>query len=625
MTPRRMLARLLRTRGGERRRSGRGDVGGLVPDAIEAHSRRLVVGDDQVATLAICGYPREVYPGWLHPLLTYPGRLDVSVHVEPIHPTTAAAGLNKRLARLESSRRQTHDHGRLPDPEAEVATEDAYYLSARIARGDGRLFRIGVYLSVHADTEEELADEVAAVRALAASLLFDARPTTWRSLQGWVTCLPVGLDLLRMRRSVDTAALAAAFPFASADLPPADPATAGQASGVLYGYNVGSQGLVCWDRFAQDNHNSVILARSGAGKSYLAKLEALRSLYRGVEVLVIDPEDEYARLCDAVGGTHVPLGADRARLNPFDLPIHATPDGRGAAPRDALIRRTLFLHTAVSVLLGEPLTPAERAVLDVSVTATYRSAGITSDPRTWHRPPPTLTDLAAQLADHPDAVARALATRLHPYVEGSFAGMVNGSTTVRPEGHLVVFSLREVPDELKPTATLLTLDRIWDRVSNPVDRRPRLVLVDEAWLLLQNPAGAQFLFRAAKALRKHWAGLTVATQDVADVLATDLGKAVVSNAATQILLRQAPQAIDQIAATFDLSDGERDYLLSADQGQGLLSAGAHRVAFQTIASDAEHRLVTSDPAELTADDGEIADSDDGYVHIEPSEVDDDAA
>ncbi|WP_156755861.1 VirB4 family type IV secretion system protein [Actinokineospora pegani] len=581
------------------------DSTAFTPDALSVGIRHLEVGGEWVASFAVVGFPREVHPGWLAPLLTYPGRLDVSVHVEPIDPATSATRLKKQLAKLEAGRRHTAAHGRLFDPQVEAATEDAYDLSSRVARGEGKLFRTGLYLTIHAASEEALADEVAAVRALCASLLLDAKPTTYRSLQGWVTTLPMGLDLIGMRRTFDTSALAAAFPFTSPDLPAPDPTSVAAPTGVLYGYNIGSQGLVHWDRFGEGmhNHNSVILGRSGAGKSYLAKLELLRNLYRGIEIAVIDPEDEYARLSAAVGGTYIHLGANGVRLNPFDLPIQTRADGRRSAPKDALIRRSLFLHTVIAVLIGTELHAAERAALDQAIAATYRSVGITDDARTWTRPSPTLRTLRDQLATAGKAGDRAagdLAARLHPFVEGAFSSLFDGPSSIRPEGHLVVFSLRDLPDELKGIGTLLTLDSVWRRVSNPAIRRPRLVVVDEAWLLMKEKAGAEFLFRMAKASRKHWAGLTVATQDTADVLGSNLGKAVVANAATQVLLRQASQAIDEITRTFDLSAGERAFLLSADRGQGLLSAGTQRVAFQSIASPTEHQLVTSDPEFLAS-------------------------
>lgn len=569
-------------------------VAGFGPDVLTVGARHLEVGGEHVASFAVTGYPREVNPGWLQPLLTYPGRLDVSLHIDPLDPVAAADRLKRQLARLESGRRRTAEHGGLADPHVEAATEDAYELSARVARGEGKLYRLGLYLTVHAASAERLAIEVGAVRALAASMLLDAKPATYRAVQGWVSTLPIGMDLLKLRRTFDTQALSAAFPFASSDLLP-DPASPSGPSGVLYGFNLGSQGVVCHNRFALDNHNAVILGRSGAGKSYLVKLEALRSLYRGVEVAVIDPENEYTRLASAVGGTRIHLGADNVKLNPLDLPITTTPQGRRTAPSDALVQRSLFAHTVLDTLLGAELSADERAAADTAITAAYQAAGITADPRTWTRPAPLLADVAAALRDHSGQAGRNLAARLRPYTHGGYSTLFDGPTTTPPVGHLVVFSLRSVTDELKPIGTLLTLDAIWRRVTNPAIRRPRLVVVDEAWLLLSQPAGAQFLFRLAKASRKHWAGLTVATQDVGDVLSTELGKAVIANAATQILLRQAPQTIDEVTRAFTLSDGERQFLLTAEQGHGLLSTGTQRVAFQAVASAAEDRLITTSP------------------------------
>jgi type IV secretory pathway VirB4 component len=593
-----------------------GRAGAFTPDSLSVAPRHLEIGGEWVASFAVTGYPRDVHAGWLQPLLSYPGRVDVSLHIEPIDPVTAANRLKRQLSKLESGRRHTSDKGRLLDPMVEAATEDAYDLSARVARGEGKLYRLGLYLTVHATSEADLAEQVAAVRTLAASLLMNAQPTTYRSLQGWVSTLPLALDLIGMRRTFDTAALAAAFPFTSPDLPPADPTSVAAPDGVLYGFNVGSQGLVHWDRFAADNYNAVILGRSGAGKSYLVKLETLRSLYRGVEVAIIDPEDEYRRLCEAIGGTYIHLGNPEVRINPFDLPIAVRPGGRRTAPKDALTRQALFLHTVIGVLLGTELSAQQRAVLDQAILATYRQAGITSDPRTWSRQAPLLTDLATVLSATGDPVAADLGARLHPFVEGAFSTMFSGPTTTRPEGHLTVFSLRDLPDELRPIGTLLVLDTVWRRVSNPAIRRPRLITVDEAWLLMQDPAGARFLHRMAKAARKHWAGLTIATQDVGDVLGTELGKAIIANAATQILLRQAPQAIEEIVATFNLSEGEKQFLISADKGQGLLSAGTQRVAFQTLASPQENTLITTDPAELAQyADPESSTDDSGFVDL----------
>ncbi|GIH51247.1 hypothetical protein SAMN05421833_125118 [Microbispora rosea] len=563
---------------------------GIGPNSIQVRPRCLHLADGFCATLVITGFPREVASGWLEPLLAYPGRLDVSVHIDPLPSLVAADRLRKQLARLESGLRSDQEHGRLLDPGTEAAAEDAQELASRIARGQAKLFRAAIYLTVHAGSEQELDDACAQVRALAASLLLDARVATFRQMQGWISSLPFAYDNVGTRRSFDTPALAAAFPFTSPDLTAELGPTA-----VLYGANTASSSLVAWDRFAQDNHNSVILARSGAGKSYLAKLEALRSLYTGVEVAVIDPEDEYARLCSAVGGAYIHLGAPKVRLNPFDLPPRSQRDS------DPLTRRALFLHTLISLMLGEALDKASKAALDRAIIAAYRRAGITFEPRTWNRRPPLLRDLVIVLTDDADPKAKDLAAGLAPYVTGSHRQLFDGPTSTRPDSHLIVFSLRDLPEELKAVGTLLTLDAIWRRVSDPHDRRPRLVVVDEAWLLMRDPEGARFLLRMAKAARKQWAGLSVVTQDAGDLLSSEIGQAIIANSTTQILLKQAPQAIDKVVDAFQLSEGERQLLLSAERGAGLLTAGAgaQRVPLQVIASQREHDLVTSSPQELS--------------------------
>ncbi|WP_042369491.1 VirB4 family type IV secretion system protein [Streptacidiphilus neutrinimicus] len=557
---------------------------GLGPDSVQVEARRLSVGDQVAATLIVTGYPAEVAPGWLDPLLAYPGRLDVSLHITPVPQQVAADRLRRQRARLESHRRTALRDGRLDDPDTEAAAIDAAELAWRIARGEGKLFRTGLYLTVYALGPDELADEVSAVRALAESMLLRVHPATWRALEGWTTCLPLGTDQLQVTRTFDTAALASAFPFASPELPTA--AEGDAVTGVLYGVTAGATGALVWDRWRQDNHNSVTLARSGAGKSYLTKLDVLRSLYQGVEIHVVDPEDEYTGLADAVGGTLVRLGAPDVRLNPLDLVAEDGPE--------ALTRRALFTHTFLQVLLGTPFTGAEKALLDKAILAAYRRRGITTDPRTHTRPAPLLADLADALAGLPDPSATALADRLAPYTTGSHRQLFDAPTTGRPGGHLTVYSLRDLPDELAAAGTLLALDRIWRTVSTPQGVRRRLVVVDEAWLLMRDGEGARFLFKMAKAARKYRAGLAVVTQDAADLLSTDLGKAVVANAATQILLRQAPQAIDVVAEAFGLSAGEAAYLLAAQRGEALLCAGpGRRAAFRSVASAREEELITT--------------------------------
>jgi hypothetical protein len=614
-----------------------GGPGGWLPGRVEVAPRAVCIDGRWAATLVVVGLPSQVHPAWLEPLTSYPAPLELALHVESVAPEIAARQLRRQLARLESSRHGDATGGRLIDPRTSAAAEDAHELSERLARAQTRLHRIAIAITVHADTPDELGEHVRALRSLAASLLIDARPATWRALEGWSATLPIAVNPLGHRRVVDTDAAAACFPFASPELPAPGPLTATSPGGILLGHNTATHALVVTDRFSLPNYNQVILAISGAGKSFAVKLEILRGLYRGIEAIVIDPEDEYAALAATVGGVHIRLGAPGVRVNPFDLPGysppgHAYPGGDPGdedpglheqhpsghpdepagppwgeagvwAEGDLLARRALFLHSVLGVLLGE-LSAAESAVLDVAIHTAYARAGITFDPATWTRPPPLLADLADALtelaAQQRDPVARQLATRLTPYVSGSFAGLFNGPTTHTPSGHLTVYSLKALPEQLLGVGTLLALDATWRTVTNRHQRRPRVVVVDEAWLLLSHPAGAAFLLRLAKAARKHWCGLTLVTQDAGDVLATELGRAVVSNAATSLLLRTAPQAAERVAQAWHLSEGERDFLTCAPVGTGLLLIGGHRVALTIHASPTETDVITTDPRVLAA-------------------------
>ncbi|WP_017601019.1 VirB4 family type IV secretion system protein, partial [Nocardiopsis lucentensis] len=376
------------------------------PPHIRLHPRHLDASGWLAQTMVVTGYPHDVRAGWADPLLTFPGRIDVSCHVIPVPGQLAAGRLRRRRARLESALGTDATHGRLSDPQRAAATEDAADLADRVAVGDTRLFKLAVYITVHAHTAEDLNADLDRLRALAGSILVDLSPATYRSWEGWRSTLPLGTDALRMGRTVDTEAIAALMPFAGADLS----AEAGRTA-VVYGENAHTGGLVLWDRFhgGLDNSNAIILARSGAGKSYLAKAELLRSLYAGVQVSVIDPTDEYAHLAEVLGGNRVPLGLEHGRLNPFDLP---------STGEQAFTTRVLFLHTLVAAMVGG-LNAAEIAALDEAILTTYAERGITRDPATWGSTPPVLADLvtalrAADTATDHAATARSLADRLPP-------------------------------------------------------------------------------------------------------------------------------------------------------------------------------------------------------------------
>ncbi len=478
------------------------------------------------------------------------GELDLTLHIGPIPPSLAADRLRRQRARLESTRRLDADRGRLSDPTLAAAAEDADELASALARGESRLFRSALYLPVSGGSREELEERTERVKALCASMLLHVVPATFRAWDGWLSTLPLGTDRLRLRRTFDTPALAAGFPFASSDPPLED--------GVLYGLT-DSGAPVLVDRFARTNFNCVVLAYSGAGKSYAAKLETLRLLYRGVQVFILDPEDEYHSLCEAVGGAYLPLtGPNAVALNPLDLP--ASSEGSRA-----LDERILFLADLIELLAGG-LDGGELAVLDRSARAAYHGAGITSDPSTHRRPAPLLSDLVRALEAESETGKR-LAERLSPYATGSHSSLFDRPTSVQPDSHLVCFSVRGLPERMRAPALMLTLDAIWRSLEGPLRRR--VVLVDEAWdLMRETPSatreapGARFLFRLAKKARKRWTGLTTITQDPGDLLDSPLGQAVVNNASQHFLLHQSPQAIDRVGQAFALTAGERSYLLS---------------------------------------------------------------
>ena len=568
------------------------------PPDVEVAARHLRIGDDYAATLAVTGYPAEVAPGWLEPLLSYPGRLDVALHIDPVPPAAAADRLRRQRARLESGRRAGADRGQLDDPDTEAAAGDARDLAYRLARGEGKLFRLGLYLTVHAASEDDLAEEVAAVRAVASSLLLVTAPATFRSLQGWVTTLPAGTDALKLTRTMDTAALAAAFPFTSPDLP-RDPADPDPLPGILYGANTAGPGLVAWDRWAQRQPQLRHPRRLRRGEVLPGQARGPAQRLPGHRVLdhrprrrirpprrrdrrrvpaprrrrrpaqPLRPPGAHAR-CPAARGRADPPGPVRAHRHRGAARRAARPGGAGRAGPGHHGRLPPRRDHLRSPHLGAARPPARR---------------------TW--PPPC--------APTPPRRRCCWRTGWCRSPRAPTPGCSPGRPPPAPPGTWSCSPSATSPTNCKAVATLLALDTVWRQVSDPAARRRRLVVVDEAWLLMRNPEGAKFLFRMAKAARKHWAGLAVVTQDAEDVLGSDLGRAVIANAATQVLLRQAPQAIDLAADAFRLSAGEKALLLSAGRGEGLLACGpSARVSFQALASPAEHLLCTSDPAELAA-------------------------
>lgn len=589
----------------------------IAPAAVEIARDHVRIDRHYLRTLAITGYPRTVSPGWLAPLLYAAEPLEISLHVQPLPSGEMVKALSHRLVQLHSSRLLDARGGRLADPEREVAYDDVERLRDALQRGEERVFATSLYLLLRAPSAERLDELTRRTEAVLDGMLAHSRVPLLQQEGGLRAALPLGEDGLLLYRNLDTSSLATTFPF-SANAPVME-------RGVFYGVARHGHAPVVVDPFdaSLENANTAVIATSGAGKSYSAKLLALRQHLLGVDVLVVDPEDEYRRLCAAVGGQYVRLSATaRERLNPFDLP---QPPGPPAAPgaagrpdepnepgepgepnepgEDVLAEQVLALVALVEMLVATPETPLtaqERTALDEALYATYDRAGISADRSTHGRPAPLLRDLYAVLKDAGprDTVAAGLAGRLHRYVHGSLAGLFAGPTNVALDRPFVVFSIQRLEPELRPLAIHLITAFVWGQVRRA--RRPRLLVVDEAWSVLQYREGGAFLAGLARRARKYYLGLVTISQSVTDFLATASGRAVLANAALKLLMKQDGGSVDQLVALFDLTAEERQLLLAAGKGEALLLAGGARVPLQVEASPAEHRLVTTAPAEVAA-------------------------
>ncbi|MEZ4503153.1 MAG: ATP-binding protein [Dehalococcoidia bacterium] len=557
----------------------------IAPAAIEETRGQLAIDGQLSRVLALTDYPRHVSPNWLGRLIDFEEPLDLSLHLEPLDSKEVVRMLTHRMVELQSSRMLDAKGGRIASVEREVAYEDVERLRDALERGDERVFSTSLYLRLHGRTVNELDQATARLEGTLGGMMAGARPALYEMLPGLLSCLPAGQDHLGRRRNLDTSSVATMIPFTSSHL--------AVERGLLYGVNVHNRSLVIFDPFGadQENANKVVFAKSGAGKSYACKVEALRALLLGVEYYVIDPEDEYARLCEAVGGQMVRLsGTSPHRINPFDLPQGGSVDGE----RDPLAERVLALQGLLGLMLAEPgeaLGQREKGALDTALYEAYRRAGITEDPTTHGRPAPVLRDLLAVLRERGED--HGLTDRLERYVDGSLGRVFSERTTAALDRPFVVFNVRDLEEELRPLATYLIADHVWQRVRR--DPKPRVLLIDEAWSLMRYPEGARFLAQMARQARKRWLGLTTVTQDVEDFLASPEGHTVLANSSVQLLMRQDSSTIGIVAETFGLSSGEREFLLSCRKGEGLFLARGNHIALQVEASPLEDALSRTDP------------------------------
>lgn len=564
----------------------------ISPSSIEIQSDHFRLGTKYGRTLYIYGYPRTISTGWLSPLINMDEVLDISIYIYPVDTGVIMKNLRKKVTQLEADISLNAEKGRIRNPETEHAIQDAEELRDDLQLGREKFFRFGLYVTLWADSLDELNFVQHKIENYFGSSMIFSKVATSQQEQGMNSIMPMATDQLMIRRNMNTSAISTSFPFTSADLT--------QEKGVLYGVNLHNNGLVIFDRFTLENANLVVFAKSGAGKSFAVKLEAVRSMMMGSEIVIIDPENEYQKLCDAVGGSYVRLSLNSdVRINPFDLP--KVIDSEDAS--DALRANLVTLHGLFRLMLGgtqsgpggqtvAALTPSEEADLDQALIDTYARAGITSDPLTHQSTPPTIVNLYDTLL-HMGGSGPQLAQRLRKYSTGTFAGIFSQQSNIDINNQMVVFNIRDLEDELRPVAMYIVLNHIWNIVR--AKQKRRLLIVDEAWQLMKYDDSANFLFSLAKRARKYYLGLTTITQDVEDFMSSKMGRAIVMNSSMQLLLKQSSAAVDVLSDVFKLTSAERQLLSSLPVGQGLFFAGQSHVHIQIVASETETGLITTSP------------------------------
>jgi len=569
----------------------------IAPSSLEVQASYFRLGTKYGRTLYIYGYPRQIYTGWLSAIINIDEVIDVSMFIYPVESQVVLNNLRKKVGQLEASMSINSERGKVRDPGLEAAIQDAEELRDQLQVGAERFFRYGLYLTMYADSTDELAFVQHKIETILGQQLVFSKVASSQQEQGLNSTIPQLADQLQIRRNMNTGAISTSFPFTSADLT--------QEKGVLYGINMHNNGLVIFDRFSLENANMVVFAKSGAGKSFTVKLEALRSMMTGSDVIIIDPENEYQRLAEAVGGSYIRLSLNsNVRINPFDLPRVIDSDEAD----DALRANLVTLHGLLRLMLGgaqlaangnmmPALSPSEEADLDQALIDTYARAGITSDPLTHNSLPPTISDLYETLL-HMGGSGPQLAQRLRKYTSGTFAGIFSQQSNIDINNTMVVFNIRDLEDELRPVAMYIVLSHIWNRTRT--EQKKRMLIVDEAWQLMKYDDSANFLFSLAKRARKYYLGLTTITQDVEDFMGSKMGRAIVANSSMQLLLKQSTSAVDVLSDVFKLTEEEKKRLANFPVGQGLFFAGQNHVHIQIIASPTEQSLITTNPQQAQA-------------------------
>ena len=547
----------------------------IAPSFIEVDFNHLKIDDKFYRTLYVTAYPRYVSANWLYSLITFDHPLYISMFIYPTESKTVLDELKRKIGEMEASIESEIKAGKVVDPTTQVALDDALSLQAELAKGSERFFQFGLYITIPADSKEELDNLTKEVDSSLSSILIIAKQATLEQEEGFKSTIPMFADKVAVWRNMDTTSLSMTFPFSTAALT--------RNEGILYGMNQHDGSLIIFDRFTLENANSVILGKSGGGKSFFVKMEAFRLLMMGIDVIILDPENEYEKLTQSMGGEFVVFSTtSQYKINPFDL-ISETVEP------DELSNKILDLHSLIRVIMGDEISPAQDALLDRALVMTYRNVGITQDPATFKLPAPLLEDLYKVFMGMETPEAKEMANRLEKFVMGSAAGIFNQKSNFDIKNHFTVFGIRDLEENLRPVAMYIVLDYIWNKVRR--DKKKRILIVDEAWYLIKHKDSGAYLHNFAKRARKYHLGLTTITQDVEDFLATQEGKAIVTNSSMQIILKQSTAAVDKITETFYLTGGEKHFLLSAGVGEGLFFAGQSHVGFRGIASEEEKGMI----------------------------------
>lgn len=554
----------------------------IAPEAIEVDFTFQKINSTYTRTLFVAGYPRSVPANWLSPLINYPNKLNIAMYIYPVDAKEILDNLKRKITEMEAEIQSDLRSGKISNINTEVKLEDARYIREQLAKGSEKFFQFGLYITIQAESRDELDRITKNVQSTIGSLMIVSKKATLQMEDGFKTTLPMGTDKLLITRNMDTTSLATTFPFTSSELT--------METGILYGINEHNDSLVIFDRFKMENANMVVFAKSGAGKSYTVKLEIIRQLMFGVEVIVLDPEHEYEELAKSVGGEFINFTfSSDAKINPFDLSA-VYEEGE-----NELGHKIISLHSLMKVMLGQ-MTAEQEALLDRALVSAYKAKGITPDPATQTNEPPLMEDLYKALIGMEEPASNDIAARLEKYITGSFRGILDHQSTIDIVNQFTVFSVKEMEEELRPIAMFMILDFIWTRVKKTLKKR--VLVIDEAWYFMKHPDSASFIYSMVKRARKYYLGITTITQDVEDFLHNDYGKAIVTNASIQFLMKQSSASIPILTETFNLSEGERRLLVATDIGEGVFFAGQNHVALRVVSSDEEHAVITTNPEEI---------------------------